>query len=241
MLKAGDIAKMIDHSLLRPELTAEQVIEGCRVAGEYNTASVCVKPCDVVLAKKELAGIDVLTTTVIGFPHGSNSTEVKVFEAEKAIGDGAAELDMVMNYGRMLSRDFSYVEKDIRAVVDAAHAHGVIVKVILENCYLTDELKEEACRICERAGADFVKTSTGFGTGGATIEDLKLMRKTCSEKIRVKAAGGVRTLDAALAVRAAGASRFGATATKAILDEAYRREVEGTLSEVSGGSIKGGY
>ena len=241
MLKANDIAKMIDHSLLRPELTVEQVREGCRIAREYNTATVCVRPCDVALAKKELKGSEVLTTTVIGFPHGTNLTEIKVFEAEKAIRDGAVELDMVMNYGRMLSREFDYVEQDIKAVVDVAHKFGVIVKVILENCYLTDELKAEACRICERAGADFVKTSTGFGTGGATIEDLKLMRRACSKKVRVKAAGGVRTLDGALAARAVGTVRFGATATKVIMDEAYKREAEGTLKEASDDEVKGGY
>lgn len=241
MLTTRDIAKMIDHSLLRPELTTEQVREGCRLAKEYNVATVCVKPSDVVLAKNELEGSEVLTTTVIGFPHGSNKTEVKVYEAEQAIKDGAVELDMVLNIGRMLSKDFDYVEKDIKAVVDIAHKHNAIVKVILENCYLTDELKEDGCRICEKAGADFVKTSTGFGTGGATMEDLKLMRKTCSSKVRVKAAGGVRTLDGALSVRSVGTVRFGATATKVILEEAMLREKSGTLNAVADGEIKGGY
>jgi deoxyribose-phosphate aldolase len=241
MMKAQDIAKMIDHSLLRPELTVDQVKEGCRTAREYNVATVCVKPCDVVIAKNELVRSNVLTTTVIGFPHGSTLTEVKVFEAEKAIRDGAVELDMVMNYGRLLSGDFDYVKKDIMALAEVAHKSNVIVKVILENCYLSDELKETACRICEQAGADFVKTSTGFGSGGATIEDLKLMRRTCSEKVRVKAAGGVRTLDGALAVRAVGTVRFGATATKIIMDEAYKREAEGTLNELTDGELKGGY
>jgi deoxyribose-phosphate aldolase len=241
MLTPKDISKMIDHSLLRPELTKEQVIDGCRIAREYDTATVCVKPCDVLLAKKELEGSDVLTTTVIGFPHGSNLTEVKVFEAENAIKNGAAELDMVLNYGRLLSGEYDYAEKDVKAVVDISHKQGVIVKVILENCYLTDDLKEKACIICEKAGADFVKTSTGFGTGGATIEDLKLMRRVCSEKVRVKAAGGVRTLDGALAVRNVGAVRFGATATKAIMDEAIKREKEGTLKEMESGNLTGGY
>ncbi|MCX7711303.1 MAG: deoxyribose-phosphate aldolase [Clostridia bacterium] len=241
MLKTRDIAKMIDHSLLRPELTAEQVREGCRLARQYDVATVCVKPSDVGIAKEELLGSDVLVTTVVGFPHGANKTEIKVFEAEEAIKDGAVELDMVLNIGRLLSKDFDYVEKDIRAVVEAAHRKNVIVKVILENCYLTDELKEAACRLCEKAGADFVKTSTGFGTGGATIEDLKLMRKTCSSKVRVKAAGGVRTLDGALAVRSVGTVRFGATATKAILDEAMERERDGKLVEVSEGKLTGGY
>ena len=238
---ARDIAKMIDHSLLRPQLTTQEVIDGCKLAKEYDVASVCVRPCDVALAKTELEGSDVLVTTVIGFPHGSSKTEIKVMEAEEAIKDGAVELDMVLNIGRLLSRDFDYVEKDIKAVVDVAHAKGVLVKVILENCYLTDELKEIACKICEKEGADFVKTSTGVGTGGATIEDLKLMRRTCSSKVKVKAAGGVRTLDSALAVRSVGTERFGATATKAIMDEAYKREKEGTLKLVEDGELKGGY
>ena len=233
MLTANDIAKMIDHSLLRPELTMEQVIEGCKLAREYNVATVCVRPADVALAKKELESSDVLVTTVIGFPHGSNKTETKVFEAEEAIKDGAVELDMVLNIGKLLSRDFDYVEKDIKAVVDVAHKYNVIVKVILENCYLSDELKVEACKICERAGADYVKTSTGFGTGGATIDDLKLMRATCGKNVKVKAAGGVRTLDAALEVRSAGAARFGATATVAIIDEARKKEKAGTLKELN--------
>ncbi|EPR11927.1 deoxyribose-phosphate aldolase [Ruminiclostridium papyrosolvens C7] len=231
MITAKEIAKMIDHSLLRPELNESDVRQGCRLAKEYSTASVCVKPCDVEIAKEELEGSDVLVTTVIGFPHGSSKTSVKVQEAVEAINDGAVELDMVLNIGRLLSKQFDYVEKDIKAVVDAAHQRGVIVKVILENCYLSDELKEIACKICESAGADFVKTSTGFGTGGATLEDLELMRRTCSEKVKVKAAGGVRTLNDALSVRSKGTVRFGATATKAIMDEAKRREEEGLLQE----------
>ena len=241
MLTTRDIAKMIDHSLLKPELTEAQVREGCLLAKEYGVATVCVKPCDVKLANEVLEGTDVLVTTVIGFPHGANKTAVKVFEAEDAIKDGAVELDMVLNIGRLLSRDFDLVGNDIKAVVDTAHKHGVIVKVILENCYLSDELKEIACKLCEKAGADFVKTSTGYGTGGATIEDLTLMRKTCSDKVRVKAAGGVRTLDNALAVRSVGTVRFGATTTKAILDEAKEREAAGTLSEDADGVLKGGY
>lgn len=231
MITVKDIAKMIDHSLLRPELTMEQVVAGCKLAKEYDAATVCVKPVDVALAKKELEGSEVLVTTVIGFPHGSSKTATKVFEAEEAMKDGAVELDMVLNIGKLLSGEFDYVEKDIKAVVDAAHKQNVIVKVILENCYLSDELKVKACQICEKAGADYVKTSTGFGTGGATIDDLKLMRATCSKNVKVKAAGGVRTLDAALEVRSAGATRFGATATAAIVDEAKMREKAGTLKE----------
>ena len=241
MLKTKDLAKMIDHSLLRPELTVDEVREGCRLARRYHIASVCVRPADVAIAREELEGSDVLVSTVIGFPHGAHKTEVKVFEAIKAMEDGAVELDMVLNIGRLRSGDYEYVEQDIKAVVDAAHERGVKVKVILENAYLTDEQKEIACRICEKVGADFVKTSTGYAPSGATVQDLKLMRRTCSSKVKVKAAGGVRTLDSALAVRSVGTERFGATATKAIMDEAYKREKEGTLKLVEDGELKGGY
>ena len=217
---ARDIAKMIDHSLLNPVMTKEDIIEGCKIAKKYEVATVCVKPSELSLAVNELSGSGVLPTTVIGFPHGANKTSVKVYEALEAIADGAKEIDMVLNIGRLLSGDYNYVENDIKAVVGTAHAENVIVKVIFENCYLTDEQKRIACDICEKAGADFVKTSTGYGTGGATIEDITLMRQACSQRVRVKAAGGVRTLEKAIEVRAAGADRFGATATKAIMDEA---------------------
>lgn len=226
-----EIAKMIDHSLLKPEMTKQQVIEGCLLAKEYDCGSVCVKPCDVETANKILKGSNVLVTTVIGFPHGHHLTPVKVLEAEMAIDQGSVEIDVVMNIGRFKSGEYDYVEKDIRTVCDAAHKKGAVVKIILENYYLTDEEKEKACKICESAGADFVKTSTGYAKGGATVHDLKIMRKTCSSKVRVKAAGGVRTLEAALAVRAiAGAdSRFGCTATKKIIEDAREKEKEGTL------------
>ncbi len=238
---AKDIAKMIDHSLLRPQLTRQEVEEGCALAREYDCATVCVKPCDVETASEILKGSDVLVTTVIGFPHGANLTEVKVMEAEIAIDQGCKELDMVLNFGRLKSGDFDYVEKDIKAVCDVARRRGVKVKVIFENHYLTDEEKVKACGMCERAGAAWVKTSTGFADGGATIHDLKLMRSRCSPAVQVKAAGGVRTLDAALAVRAVGGTRFGATATKQIIEDARQCEKEGTLrlpdevTEFSGG------
>jgi deoxyribose-phosphate aldolase len=231
MLTARDIAKMIDHSLLKPTLTQADIMAGLALAKEYDVASVCVVPWAVAMAKAALEGTDVITTTVIGFPHGTAKTSVKVFEALEAIKDGAAELDMVLNINKLLSKDYDYVEGDIRAVVEAAHAKGAKVKVILENCYLTDELKEASCRLAEKAGADFVKTSTGYGTSGATIEDLQLMRRVCSAKVRIKAAGGVRQLDQALAVRKAGAERFGCTTTKVMLDEAIEREKAGTLRE----------
>jgi len=219
-----DIAKMIDHSLLRPELSDEDVIKGLDIAKKYNVATVCCVPSSVALAKRHLEGSVVKTTTVVGFPNGYNKTETKVFEAQQAITDGAVELDMVINIGKLLSRDFDYVKNDIEAVVDVAHRHNVLVKVILENYYLTDELKEIACKLAEEAGADFVKTSTGFAAGGATIEDLQLMRKTVSDKVQVKAAGGVRTLDMALKVREVGATRFGATRTEGIMEECYKRK-----------------
>ena len=220
MLKTyEDLAKMIDHSLLRPELTEAEVVEGCRLAVRYGVATVCVRPADLDLARPIVEGSGVLLSTVIGFPHGDSTTETKLFEARDAIARGARELDMVLNIGRLRSRDFSYVEQEIGQLAAEAHRHGVILKVILENAYLTDELKIEACRICERAGADFVKTSTGFAPTGATAEDLRLMRASTGPKMRVKAAGGIRTLDRAIEAHDLGCSRIGATATAKILDE----------------------
>jgi len=235
MITSKDIAKMIDHSLLKPEMDAETVKKGCEIARKYDTASVCVKPCDLPIAAEILKGTDVRLSTVIGFPHGSNRTDVKVFEAERAMDDGAEELDMVLNIGRLISGDLSVVEEDIRQVVNAAHKRGVLVKVIFENAYLSDEQKKTACLLSEAARADFVKTSTGYAPSGATIPDLQLMRATCSDKVRVKAAGGVRTLDAILACRAAGCTRCGATATIAIMEEAYKREQSGALVGIDPG------
>lgn len=215
----AQLAKVIDHSLLRPELTDEDVIEGCLLAAKYHTATVCVKPCHVKLAAEVLKNSDVKVSTVVGFPHGSNLTAIKVVEAQAAMDDGAVELDMVLNIGQLRSGKADEVRLDIQAVCETAHARGVKVKVIFENAYLTDEQKLLACRLSEAAGADWVKTSTGFASGGATLEDLRLMRANVSEKVQVKAAGGVRTLDALLAVIDAGVTRSGATATAAILDE----------------------
>ena len=218
-----DIAKKIDHSLLRPELTAEDIRKGCQIARKYKVATVCCAPCDVLAVKELLVGSGVKTTTVVGFPHGYNSTATKVFEAKQAIQDGAVELDMVLNIGKLLSGDYEYVKEDLLAVVDVAHPRNVPVKVIFENYYLTDKLKKIACRLCEEAGADFVKTSTGFAGGGATLEDLKLMRDNVSENVQVKAAGGVRDLDTALKVRKIGCTRFGATRTETIMEDCYQR------------------
>ena len=218
-----DIAQMIDHSLLRPELTEEDVRKGCEIAKKYKAATVCCRPSEVVLVKELLQDSDVKTTTVVGFPHGYNKTETKVFEAKQAIEDGAVELDMVINIGRLLDGDYDYVKNDIRTVVEVAHSHNVAVKVIFENFYLTDEQKKVACRLSEETGVDFVKTSTGFAGGGATIEDLQLMRAEVSENVQVKAAGGVRDLDMALKVREIGCTRFGATRTETIMEECYKR------------------
>jgi len=216
-----DIAQMIDHSLLRPELTEQDVRKGCEIAKKYKVATICCRPSEVALVKQLLQGSDVKTTTVVGFPHGCNKTETKVFEAEQAINDGAVELDMVINIGRLLDGDYDYVKKDIQAVVEAAHRKGVLVKVIFENSYLPDEQKKVACRLSEEAGVDFVKTSTGFADGGATLEDLQLMRDNVSEKVQVKAAGGVRDLEMALKVRQVGCTRFGATRTETIMEQCH--------------------
>ncbi len=220
------LAKTIDHSLLRPELTRDDVIAGCALARKYHTASVCVKPCHIRLAVEQLAGSDVKVGTVIGFPHGGHVTAIKVAEAQQAMDDGAVELDMVLNIGELRSGSAEYVQADIQAVCNAAHARGAKVKVIFENAYLTDEQKILACRLSEAAGADWVKTSTGFAPSGATLEDLRLMRASVGPQVQVKAAGGVRTLDALLAVIDAGCTRSGATATAAILDEFARRSAE---------------
>jgi deoxyribose-phosphate aldolase len=218
------LAKTIDHSLLRPELTEADVIAGCELAHHYHVASVCVKPCHVRLACTQLAGSDVKVGTVVGFPHGGHTTFVKVAEARDAIANGAEELDMVLNIGELRSGNYDLVRDDIHAVVEAAGGYA-LVKVIFENAYLTDEEKKIACQLTEAAGADFVKTSTGFAPGGATLEDVRLMRASVGAHIQVKAAGGVRTLDAALAMIDAGVTRMGATATATILDDFARRQV----------------
>ncbi len=222
-----DVAKTIDHSLLRPELDDAFVEDGCRLAAEYDVASVCVRPADVARAVAILAGTDVAVGTTVGFPHGNHVTETKVFEARRALADGATELDMVIQIGALKSGRDADVQADIAAVVEVGHAAGAIVKVIFENAYLTDDEKVRACRLTEAAGGDFVKTSTGFAPSGATHEDLALMRRSVSAHIQVKAAGGVRTLDALLEVMALGVTRVGATATKTMLDEFRARKAGG--------------
>jgi len=228
------IAKLIDHSLLQPTLTDAELRAGCELAKKYRVASVCIKPYAVPLAAEILAGSGVAVGTVIGFPHGSHTREVKVYEAELACRQGATELDMVVNIGKVLSEDWAYVEADIRAVVEVAHAHGAITKVIFENDFLPrDELKIKLCQICERAGAEFVKTSTGYGFvkqpdgnynyRGATEVDVKLMRASTGPGVQVKAAGGVRNYQQAARMRDLGVTRIGASATAAIIEEEAAR------------------
>jgi deoxyribose-phosphate aldolase len=223
-LTERDVAKVIDHSLLKPDLDDAFVEQGCRLAAEYHVASVCVRPADVTRAVAILRGTDVAVGTVVGFPHGSSATSTKVAEARTALDDGATELDMVINIGALRSGRDADVQADIAAVVDVAHEAGAIVKVILENAYLTDAEKVRGCRLAEAAGADFVKTSTGYAPTGATIEDLKLMRATVSPQVQVKAAHGIRTLDALLEVMDIGVTRVGATATRQMLDDFRARK-----------------
>jgi len=223
-LTERDIAKTIDHSLLRPELDDAFVEDGCRLAARYDVASVCVRPMDVRRAAELLRGTDVAVGTTVGFPHGNHRTEVKVLEARQALDDGATELDMVLKIGALKSGRDADVLEDIRAVVDAGHAGGALVKVIFENAYLTDDEKIRACRLTAEAGGDFVKTSTGFAATGATHDDLRLMRANTPPHIQVKAAGGVRTLDALLEVMALGVTRIGATATETIIEDFRQRK-----------------
>ena len=223
-LSYAQVAKTIDHSLLRPELDLDFVRDGVALARRYGVASATVRPADVSFAAEQLDGCDVFVSTVVGFPHGSATTATKAFEAERALDDGARELDMVLNIGRLRSGLADEVREDIEAVVRVADAGGAIVKVILENSYLDDSEKELGCRLAEDAGAAFVKTSTGFAPGGATINDLELMRRNVGPHVQVKAAGGVRTLDALLDVMAVGVTRIGATATETILEDFKARK-----------------
>ncbi len=239
----SDLAKMIDHSLLQPTLSDQELEDGCKLAAKYQVASVCIKPYAVQQAVEILRGTGVIVGCVIGFPHGNSTTESKRYETEIACKDGATEIDMVINVGKAMSGDWDYVERDVQTVCREAHDRGALVKVIFENDYLTtggaglssDEFKRKLCQICERAGADWVKTSTGYGFikgsdgkysyQGATEDDLRLMRASCSPRVQIKAAGGVRDLDGLILVRDLGASRCGASATAAILEDYRRREI----------------
>ena len=218
-----DISKLIDHSLLNPALTIEDLEAGCRLAVQYDVASVCILPYYLRRCAELLAGSGVQASTTIGFPHGGHTTAIKRAEAEQAIADGCQELDMVVNISQVRSGNWDYVTREIGAVVGVAHAAGQKVKVIFENCYLHDEQKIRLCQICGEVNADWVKTSTGYGSGGATIADLQLMRKHAPPHVQVKAAGGIRDLATVLQVRELGVSRIGASRTQEILDDCRRQ------------------
>lgn len=213
------VAKTIDHSILKPDFSYADVHAGAELALKFNTASYCIRPMDVAMAAKLLAGSTVNVCTVIGFPHGSTTTATKAFETQDAVANGANEIDMVLNVSALLSGDFDYVENDIRAVVQVAHAKGASVKVIFETCYLDDEQIVKACQLSEKAGADYVKTSTGFGSEGATSHNVALMKKTVGDRLKVKSSGGVRTLDQLLDYMDLGVTRSGCSATAQVLEE----------------------
>lgn len=230
----SEIAKMIDHSLLHPTMTDQKMKEGCEIAVKYDVASVCIKPYSVREAKEWLSGSNVKVGTVIGFPHGNSTISIKVAETEQACRNGAEEIDMVVNVGRVLGENWGYVQQEIQAILAATHNHGAILKVIFENDFLPeDHYKIKLCEICSDLRVDYVKTSTGYGMvkgangaygyQGATDHDLALMRKHSAPEVQVKAAGAVRTLDDALRVKALGVTRIGASATVAIMTEAFKR------------------
>jgi deoxyribose-phosphate aldolase len=229
-----DVAKMIDHSLLNPSLTVSDLEHGIQLALAYDVASVCILPYYLKRCAELLRASTVKASTTIGFPHGGHTTAIKLAEARQALADGGEELDMVVNISQVLSGDWSYVRDDIRAVIDTAHEAAKKVKVIFENCYLNDQQKIRLCEIAGELEADWVKTSTGYGTGGATLEDLQLMRKHAPPRVQVKAAGGVRDLDMLLRVREIGVTRVGASRTAAMLDECRRRlglpDIQATLA-----------
>ena len=218
-----DLAKMIDHSLLNPTLTQGELETGIQLALDYDVASVCIMPYYLKHCADKLKGSAVKASTTIGFPHGGHTTAIKLAEAEQALTDGGEELDMVVNISQVLSGHWDYVRDEIRAVTAITHAAGQRIKIIFENCYLNDDQKIMLCKICGDSGVDWVKTSTGYGSGGATDDDLKLMRQYSPPQVQVKAAGGVRDLDRLLAVRALGVTRCGATRTASMLDTARER------------------
>lgn len=235
-----DISKMIDHSLLNPTLTVSDLESGIDLSIAYDVASVCILPYYLSRCAEKLAGSGVKASTTIGFPHGGHTTAIKEAEAQRAIADGCEELDMVVNISKVLSGDWDYVQQDIKVVIEVAHSANHKVKVIFENCYLDDDQKIRLCEICSELNADWVKTSTGYGTGGATIDDLKLMRQHSASHVQVKAAGGVRDMDKILEVRALGVSRIGASRTQSMLEECRERL---QLPPISGPakSDQGGY
>ena len=217
------IAKMIDHSLLNPSLTAPELEAGCALAVRYNVASVCILPYYLARCAELLRGTTVNASTTIGFPHGGHTTAIKIAEARQALKDGGQELDAVINISKARSGDWQYVRDELLALTQAIHGGGAKVKIIFENSYLDDAAKIRLCEICGEIGVDWVKTSTGYAPSGATLSDLELMRRHSPARVQVKAAGGIRDLDTLLTVRAIGVSRVGATRTEAILEECRKR------------------
>jgi len=217
------VARMIDHALLKPDMTDDELIAGCELARRYEVASVCINPHGLRKCAEILAGSTVEPSTVIGFPNGTHTSSVKTTETEQAFANGATEVDMVVNIGKVRSGDWQYVRTEIAAVAEIAHASNGLVKVIFETCYLEDSHKIRLCQVCADVGVDFVKTSTGFGSGGATLEDVRLMREHTPPHIGVKASGGIRDLDRLLEFREIGAARIGASATAVILDDLRAR------------------
>jgi deoxyribose-phosphate aldolase len=239
-----DISKMIDHSLLNPSLTTRELEEGCELARRYDAASVCIMPYYLARCAEMLKGSTVFASTTIGFPHGGHTTAIKLAEVRQALKDGGQELDVVINISKARSGDWNYVDEEIVLLTEATHDGGAKIKVIFENAYQTDEAKIRLCEICGEAGVDWVKTSTGYASSGATMADLELMRKHSPLATQVKAAGGIRDLDAMLAVRAIGVTRVGATRTEAMLEEGRKRLGLEPLNQVavSAGSVdNGGY
>jgi deoxyribose-phosphate aldolase len=227
------VAKLIDHSLVRPELTQDEVIEGCEIAREYGVASVSVRPCDIETAVRTLSGSQVKVGSVAGFPHGYGATAVKLYEVRDDLRRGAREIDAVINISKLVSRQFQHIETELLQMAEACHKEGALLKVIFENAYLTKELKIIACRICVRAGVDFAATSTDFASGGYTLEDVRLMRAHLPPAIGIKAVGGVRTIETLTEAHEAGCSRIGATVTASILDE-WRKRLKAQETSAAG-------
>jgi deoxyribose-phosphate aldolase len=235
------IAKMIDHSLLNPTLTDRELEEGCELALRYNVASICIVPYYLARGAQLIMGSTVRATSTIGFPHGGHTTAIKLAEVAQALRDGGEELDAVVNISKVRSRDWQYVSDELNALADATHAGGAKIKVIFENAYLDDASKIRLCEICAEVGADWVKTSTGYAPGGATLADLELMRRYSPPQVQVKAAGGVHDLDTVLAMREIGVSRVGTRSTAAILEECRKRLGLEAITHAPAATAAGGY
>ena len=236
-----DIAKMIDHSLLNPTLTTQELEDGCALAIRYDVASVCILPYALARCAELLAGTTVNASTTIGFPHGGHTTAIKLAESRQALADGGQELDAVINISKARSGDWIYVRNELATLTDTIHAGGAKIKVIFENSYLEDAAKIRLCEICAEIGADWVKTSTGYAPTGATLPDLELMRKHSPPQVQVKAAGGIRDLDALLTVRNLGVSRVGATRTESMLEDCRKRLGLDPIAQTAAAAAPAGY